>query len=45
MTAKALMVPLDEYATVPEGATLWEAIIALEKAQEAVSLQDLDDRR
>ena len=29
-----LMVPLDEYATVGEEATLWEAVIALEKAQE-----------
>jgi hypothetical protein len=39
MTAKDLMVPLDEYATVPEGATLWEAIMALEKAQEAVDFK------
>jgi CBS domain-containing protein len=31
---KDLMVPLDEYATVSEGATLAEAIQALEKAQE-----------
>ena len=32
---KDLMVPLSEYATVPEGATLFEAIMALEKAQAA----------
>ena len=31
---KDLMVPLSEYATVPEGATLFEAIMALEQAQE-----------
>ncbi len=31
---KDLMVPLSEYATVPEGSTLLEAIQALEKAQE-----------
>ena len=29
-----LMVPLSEYATVPEGATLYEAVSALELAQE-----------
>ncbi len=34
-TVKDLMVPLTEYATVSEGATLYEAILALEKAQEA----------
>jgi CBS domain-containing protein len=28
------MVPLDEYATVSEGATLYDAFLALEKAQE-----------
>ena len=28
------MVPISEYATVPEGATLFEAVLALEKAQE-----------
>jgi CBS domain-containing protein len=33
-TVKELMVPLSEYATVFEGATLFEAISALEKAQE-----------
>jgi CBS domain-containing protein len=32
-TVKQLMVPLEEYATVSEDATLYEAIIALEKAQ------------
>lgn len=31
---KDLMVPLSEYATVSEDATLYEAILALEKAQE-----------
>jgi CBS domain-containing protein len=31
---KDLMVPLSEYATVTEDATLFEAVIALEKAQE-----------
>jgi hypothetical protein len=31
---KDLMVPLSEYATVDEDATLYEAVVALEKAQE-----------
>ncbi len=31
---KDLMVPLEEYATVSEEATLFEAVVALEKAQE-----------
>ena len=31
---KELMVPIGEYATVPETATLFEAVLALEKAQE-----------
>jgi CBS domain-containing protein len=31
---KDLMVPLSEYATVTEGATLYEAVLALEEAQE-----------
>lgn len=31
---KDLMVPLSEYATIPEEATLYEAVLALEKAQE-----------
>jgi CBS domain-containing protein len=34
MTVEDLMVPLDEYATVDEDATLYEAVKALEKAQE-----------
>ncbi len=34
MKVKDLMVPLDEYATVPEDATLYEAVLALEEAQE-----------
>ena len=29
-----LMVPLSEYATVPEGSTLFDAVLAMEKAQE-----------
>jgi CBS domain-containing protein len=33
-SVKELMVPLSEYATVPEGSTLFEAVLALEKAQE-----------
>ncbi len=33
-TVKDLMVPLSEYATVPVGSTLFEAVLALEKAQE-----------
>lgn len=32
---KDLMVSLSEYATVSEDATLFEAVLALEKAQEA----------
>ena len=32
-TVKDLMVPLDEYATVSEDATMYEAVTALEKAQ------------
>ena len=31
---KELMVPLSEYATVQEGSTLFDAVLALEKAQE-----------
>jgi CBS domain-containing protein len=34
-TVKDLMVPLSEYATVSEDATLYEAVLALEKAQES----------
>ena len=33
-SVKELMVPLSEYATVPEGSTLFDAVLALEKAQE-----------
>ncbi|MDA8137778.1 MAG: CBS domain-containing protein [Desulfobacteraceae bacterium] len=33
-TIKELMVPISEYATVDQGATLFDAISALEKAQE-----------
>jgi CBS domain-containing protein len=34
ITVEDLMVPIDEYATVSEEATLYEAVKALEKAQE-----------
>lgn len=34
IVVKDLMVPLEEYATVSEGATLFEAVMALEKAHE-----------
>lgn len=34
ITVESLMVPLEEYATVSEEATLFEAIVALEDAQE-----------
>ncbi len=33
-TVKDVMVPISEYVSVPEGSTLFEAILALEKAQE-----------
>ncbi len=33
-TVKDLMVPISEYATVSEGSTVLEAVVALEKAQE-----------
>ena len=36
ITVKELMVPLDEYATVSEEATLYDAVIALEEAQESL---------
>ncbi len=35
MTVKELMVPLEAYATVPQDANLFEAVLALEKAQKA----------
>ena len=34
ITVRDLMIPLSEYATVSEEATLYEAVIALEKAQD-----------
>lgn len=40
ITAEDLMVPLEEYATVSEDATLFEAVMSLEKAQE-----ELDRKR
>jgi len=33
-TVKDLMVPIAEYATIPEGSSLFEAVLALERAQE-----------
>ena len=33
---KDLMVPLEEYATVSHNATLYDAVLALEKAQEEI---------
>ncbi len=33
-TVEQLLVPLSEYATVPVGSTLYDAVLALEKAQE-----------
>ena len=36
INVKDLMVPLDEYATVSEEATLYDAVVALEKAQETL---------
>jgi CBS domain-containing protein len=35
---KDLMVPLEEYATVSHRATLYEAVLALERAQEEISM-------
>jgi CBS domain-containing protein len=35
ISVKVLMVPLAEYATISEQATLYDAVLALEKAQEA----------
>lgn len=35
ISVKVMMVPLAEYATVSEEATLFDAVLALEKAQEA----------
>lgn len=40
----ALMVPLAEYATVSEEATLYDAVLALEKAQEAFDPKKLRHR-
>ena len=34
LTVRYLMVPLSEYAVVSKEATLYEAVVALEKAQE-----------
>jgi CBS domain-containing protein len=36
ITTKDLMVPLHEYATVSQEATIYEAVLALEKAQEEI---------
>jgi CBS domain containing-hemolysin-like protein len=53
ISVKELMVPIGEYATVSEAANLYEAVLALEKAQETVNEKDykhrailvLDDRQ
>ncbi len=39
LKVKDLMVPLEEYATVDEDATLYEAYVALEDAQEALDME------
>ena len=39
ITAAKLMVPLNEYATVPKDANLFEAILALEKAQSVFDIK------
>lgn len=39
MTVKDLMVPLAEYATVKDGASLFEAVCALEEAQEQFDIK------
>ena len=36
MKIKSLMVPLKEYATVSQDATLFEAVMALEEAQKKI---------
>ncbi len=42
VSVKELMVPIEEYATVPQGANLYQAILALEKAQ--IALEPLQHR-
>ena len=37
MTVRDIMVPLDEYATIHQHATLFDAVLALEKAQQEYS--------
>ena len=37
ITVEELMVPVDEYATVSEDASLFEAVVALEEAQQLIS--------
>jgi len=41
---KELMVPLSEYATVPEGSTLFDAVLALEKVQQEFDLSKYKPR-
>jgi len=41
---KDLMVPLDQYVCISQDATLFEAVVALEEAQEKVSLKDYPHR-
>lgn len=43
-TVKDLMVPISEYATVPIGTSLLDAIIVLEKAQEAYTVSKYQHR-
>lgn len=40
ITVREIMVPLEEYATIHQDATLFDAVMALEKAQENVLSQD-----
>ncbi len=41
---KDLMVPIEEYGTVPEDATLYQAVIALEEAQKRSSSREFKHR-
>ena len=41
---KNLMVPLSEYAVIPENATIFEAVLALEKAQQVFNQNNYQSR-
>ncbi len=41
ITLEDLMVPIEEYATISDGANLYEAVKALEKAQEEFDYKHL----